>query len=401
MKAYSLLLCLVIATLLLAGCGGEATPTTAGQPTSTPPPQAAPTQTAVASPTTQTLPTPTTSEAQATPTTAQSTPTSAAQSTPSAATGGTPAKVTFALDWTPNTNHTGIYVALQKGWYKDEGLDVQILPYSDANTPDTLVANGQADFGVSFTEAMVQDRAANLPVKSVAAILQTNTSALASLKSSGLDTLAKFEGKRYSGFGSPFEVPVITTMLKNAGAPTGKFDNITTNLSGYDAVVAKQADFVWIYMGWEGIQAKLDGVALNTFMLKDNGIPDYYTPVIIANEAFLQNHGDVAKRFLDATARGYEYGVTNPDDAANILISAVPAGTFANPELPIKSQEYLAPYYKMGQPRWGLQSLKMWTDYPRFMASTGLLTSGGSVVKPEDIDSGSASLFTNDYLPQH
>ncbi len=164
--------------------------------------------------------------------------------------------MTFALDWTPNTNHTGIYVAQQKGWYKDAGLDVQILPYSDANTPDTLVANGQADFGVSFAELVVLDKVDKLPVKSVAAILQTNTSALAALKSSGLDSLAKFEGKKYSGFGSPFEVPVITTMLKNAGAPTGNFDNITTNLSGYDAVVAKQADFVWIYMGWEANSGK-------------------------------------------------------------------------------------------------------------------------------------------------
>jgi len=392
-RLHSLVLCMVIAALLLAGCGADATPTTGVQPTATTAPQAAATESSAATPTTA---------AQSTPTAeTQSTPTVAAQTTPSPATGSsTPDKVTFALDWTPNTNHTGIYVAQQKGWYKDEGLDVQILPYSDANTPDTLVANGQADFGVSFAEAMVEDRAANLPVKSVAAILQTNTSALASLKSSGLDTLAKFEGKKYSGFGSPFEVPVITTMLKNAGATTGNFDNITTNLSGYDAVVAKQADFVWIYMGWEGIQAKLDGVGLNTFLLKDNGIPDYYTPVIIANDSFLQNHGDVARRFLDATARGYEYGVTNPDDAASILINAAPAGTFASPDLPRQSQEYLAPYYKMGQSRWGLQTLKMWTDYPHFMASTGLpQTPDGKVVKPEDIDY--ASLFTNDYLPQH
>jgi ABC-type nitrate/sulfonate/bicarbonate transport system substrate-binding protein len=114
----------------------------------------------------------------------------------------------------------------------------------------------------------------------------------------------------------------------------------------------------------------------------------------------LQNHGDVAKRFLDATARGYEYGVTNPDDAASILIDAAPAGTFASPDLPRQSQQYLAPYYKQGQARWGLQTLQKWTDFPRFLASTGLLkTADGTVVKPEDIDY--SSLFTNDYLPQH
>jgi ABC-type nitrate/sulfonate/bicarbonate transport system substrate-binding protein len=331
---------------------------------------------------------------------AQSTATVAPQATTTTGVASsTPDKVVFSLDWTPNTNHTGIYVAQSKGWYKDAGLDVQILPYSDANTPDTLVATGQADFGVSFAESVVLDRVDKLPIKSVAAILQTNTSALATLKSSGLDKLSKLEGKTYSGFGSPFEVPVITTMLKHDGAPTGNFQNITTNLSGLDAVVAKQADFVWVYMGWEAIQAKLDSVELNTFLIKDNGVPDYYTPVIIGNEKFLQNHPDVAKRFLEATARGYEYGVTNPTDAADILIKAAPAGTFTSPDLPRQSQQYLAPFYKADQPRWGHQTLQKWTDFPKFLASTGLLkTSDGTVVKPEDIDY--SGLFTNDYLPQ-
>lgn len=306
-------------------------------------------------------------------------------------------KVRFALDWTPNTNHTGIFVAQQKGWYKDAGLDVEILPYSEANTPDTLVATGQADFGISFEESVVTDRVNKLPVKSVAAVLQTNTSALATLKSSGLDRPSKLEGKRYAGFGSTYEVPVVTTVLKSDGAPTGSFQNITANLSGYQALVAKQADFLWIYVGWEGVQAKLDNVELNTFLIKDYGVPDYYTPVIIANENFLRDHGDVAKRFLAATGQGYEYGVTNPEDAADLLVKGSPPGTFADSTLPRESQKYLAPFYKGDQPRWGLQTLDYWTNFPKYIASTGLLkTSDGKVVTPEEIDFG--SLFTNDYL---
>jgi ABC-type nitrate/sulfonate/bicarbonate transport system substrate-binding protein len=311
---------------------------------------------------------------------------------------GTPDKVRFSLDWTPNTNHTGIYVAAQKGWYKDAHLDVEILPYSDANTPDTLVSTGQADFGISFAESVVTDRVNGLPVKSVAAVLQTNTSALATLKSSGLDTLAKLVGKRYAGFGSPFEVPVIETMLKSAGVADTNFRNITANLSGYSAIVAKQADFVWIYMGWEGVQAQLDGVELNTFLLKEHGVPDYYTPVIIASESFLQNHPDVARRFLAATAKGYEYGVTNPDDAADLLIKGAPSGTFSSPDLPRKSQEYLAPFYQADQPQWGLQTLQKWTDFPRYLATTGkLVGADGKPIQPESIHYD--ELFTNAYLP--
>lgn len=411
-RIYWLLLCVLAASTTLAGCdtGTPSTPTptalpqstatTAVQPPSTatvgrvPHPQSTTTAAITA---TRSAPQPiTTTAPQLSP---GATITSTAQPTYTTAANGGHDVVRFSLDWTPNTNHTGIYVAFLKGWYKEQGIDVQILPYSDANTPDTLVGTGQADFGVSFTDSVVYDRLNKLPVKSVAAVLQTNTSALATLKSSGLDRPARLEGKRYAGFGSPLEVPVVQTILKADGAPTGTFQNITANLSGYDAVVAKQADFVWIYLGWEGVQAKLDGVALNTFEVKKYGVPDYYTPVMIANEGFLQAHPDVARRFLAATARGYEYGVTNPDDAADLLVQAAPPGTFAKSDLPRKSQEYLAPYYKGDQPRWGIQTLQKWTDYPKFMASTGLLkTSDGKVVKPEDLDY--TSFFTNVYLPK-
>lgn len=313
--------------------------------------------------------------------------------------GGAKDTVRFALDWTPNTNHTGIYVAQQKGWYAAQGINLQLLPYSDANTPDTLVATGQADFGISFEESVVTDRVDKLPVRSVAAVLQTNTSALATLKSSGLDRPAKLAGKRYAGFGTTYEEPVIQTMLKTDGATDPTFKLITANLSGYQALVANQADFLWIYLGWEGVQARLDGVELNTFLLKDFGVPDYYTPVIIANERFLADHGDVARRFLAATAQGYEFGVTNPREAADLLIAGAPAGMFPDPALPRESQATLAPFYKGDQPHWGLQKADYWSNFPHFIAATGLLKdSTGTVVKPEDIDY--TALYTNDYLPQ-
>ena len=129
-------------------------------------------------------------------------------------------------------------------------------------------------------------------------------------------------------------------------------------------------------------------------------MPDYYTPVIIANTDFLSNHGDVARRFLAATARGYEYGASNPADAADLLIKGAPADTFPDQRLPKESQAYLAQYYLWKQPHWGIQTLDYWTNFPRFIASSGQLKApDGKVVKPEDLDY--AGLFTNDDLPQH
>ena len=85
--------------------------------------------------------------------------------------GGTPTTVRFALDWTPNTNHTGLYVAQQQGWFTGAGLDVQILPYN-STSPDTLVSSGAAEFGISFQDSFTVSKAAGAEITSVFAVLQ-------------------------------------------------------------------------------------------------------------------------------------------------------------------------------------------------------------------------------------
>lgn len=305
--------------------------------------------------------------------------------------------VTIALDWVPNTNHTGVYVAERQGWYTAEGLKVTVVPYSEGSAPDVQVAAGKADFGFSFAEAVTMARAANRPVVSVAAVIQKPTSALVTLKSSGLDRLAKLEGKRYAGFGAPYEQPVIETAIKCDGAPRGNFENVTTNTFGMQALEARQADFVWIFMGWEGIAARRQNLELNVFPPTDYCIPLYYSPVIITNEKLLRNRPDVVRRFMRATARGYEYAISNPAEAATQLIEAAPQGSFPDTELVRQSAAFLAPKYKEGKARWGEQDLQVWTDYPRFMFQNDLLKDSKGKTVNKELDYG--AFFTNEYLP--
>ncbi len=312
--------------------------------------------------------------------------------------GGKRETVTIALDWVPNTNHTGVYVAQQQGWYAAEGLDVKILPYSEGNAPEVQVAAGKADFGISFEEAVTQARAANRPVVSVAAVIQKNTSAFVTLKDSGLDRPARLEGKRYAGFGSPFEEPVIEAVIKCDGGKTGKVENITTNTFGFQALQAKQADFVWIFMGWEGVEAQRAKVELNAMPPTQFCVPNYYTPVIITSEKTIKERADVVRRFMRATARGYELAVSNPDQAADLLVKATPPGTFPDQELVKESARWLAPKYKEGKSRWGEQDLQVWTDFPRFMIKSGKLKNGDGVTVTKDLDF--AAFFTNDFVPK-
>jgi ABC-type nitrate/sulfonate/bicarbonate transport system substrate-binding protein len=312
--------------------------------------------------------------------------------------------VKLALDWTPNTNHTGIYVALAKGWYRSQGIDLQLLPYSASIAPEQYVGTRKSDFAISFTEAVTQSRAAGIPLVSVAAVIQHNTSALVSLKSSGLDTVASLAGKRYAGFGAPYEQPVVSQVLKCGGAPSTSFQNIVTQLDPIEALKSKQFDFAWIYLGWEGIQAQREGLALNVFPItepcssaNDTPIPDYYTPVIVSTQGYLAANGDIARRFLTATQQGYAYAIAHPTEAAQMLIQQAPAGTFDDLGLVTASQAYLSPLYAQGAKCWGQQTLTAWTNYPRFMYAAGTLTdtAGKPLTQPPNY----AAAFTNAYLP--
>lgn len=324
------------------------------------------------------------------------TTTQPAGATAAATTSGT-TKLTLALDWVPNTNHTGIFVALQKGYYKEAGIDLQLLPYADGAIPDVLVGEGKADLGISGTDGVVTYRAAGQPVVSLAAVIQSNTTGFAFQKDSGIKRPRDLAGKRYAGFGTAFEEPIIAEVIKRDGGTNTKIQNITSNVFGYQAVAAKQADFVWLFAGWDGIQAKLDKVDLDVLYLKDIGIPDFYTPVIISSDKVVKEKRAALKAFMSATAKGYDFAIANPKEAAKILIDANPKETFSNPELVYQSQEFLSPRYKGDAAKWGTQTLKAWTEYPRFLFQAGVLHDANNKPLPKEPDYN--QFFSNDLLP--
>ncbi len=314
-----------------------------------------------------------------------------------ASTNGKQTPVTLALDWTPNTNHTGIYAALAKGYYQQQGINLSLTPYSSQVAPEQLVTTGKADFAISFPESVTTLRAQGQPLVSVAAIIQSNTSALISLKGQGLDTVASLAGKRYAGLGAPYEQPVISQVLSCGGASSTAFQNITTSLDPVEALKSKQFDFAWVYQGWEVIQAKREGLQVNVFPLNDYCMPDYSSPVIVTSQSFIQQHPDVIKRFLAATSQGYTFAIQHPKDAADTLIKGAPKGTFDDTGLVYASQDYLSPLYAAGAQCWGYQSQAKWTNYPRFMFDHQAIqdANGNPITTAPDY----AAAYTNNYLP--
>jgi len=127
--------------------------------------------------------------------------------------------VKVLLDWYPNTNHTGLYVALDKGYYKEEGLDVEIIQPPEGGSPE-LIAAGQGDFGISYQEQITYARTAEnpIPVKAIAAIIQHNTSGFASPVEKNIKSPRDFEGKKYGGWGSPMEEAMLKALMQKEGA---------------------------------------------------------------------------------------------------------------------------------------------------------------------------------------
>jgi ABC-type nitrate/sulfonate/bicarbonate transport system substrate-binding protein len=323
-----------------------------------------------------------------------STPTSTeAAATTAAPVGGS---VTLALDWTPNTNHTGFFVAQEEGYYSEAGLDVEILPYA-TTLPDVLVATGQANCGISFQDSVVTSRAAGLEIVSVMAILQhTATDIAYRADSPDIETPSDLDGKTYAGFGLPYEEPVIRAVIQDDGGE-GEFDVVTLDSAAYEAVYAGRADFTISFLAWEGIEAELRGTPLAGFKFSDYGVPDFYNVVMICNPDWLEENPDVARAFVGASVQGFEFAAENPAGGAEILIEANP-GAFEEPELVARSADVLAQEYYLDEDGdFGTQTLEKWTDYSRFLYEAEILADENGDPLEEEPDY--EAMFTNDFLP--
>ncbi|GGI45585.1 ABC transporter substrate-binding protein [Paenibacillus marchantiophytorum] len=297
--------------------------------------------------------------------------------------------VSVILDWTPNTNHTGLYVALEKGYYKAKGLDVEIVQPSEGTTA-TLVAVGKGDFGVSYQEDVTYALTGKdpLPIKAIATIIQHNTSGFAAPKGKNIKNVKDFEGKVYGGWGSPSEEAILKALMEKNGADFGKLDLVNLGSDNFFAATEKNVDFTWIFEGWTGIEAKIRGIDLTYIPARElDPALDYYTPILITGTNTIANDPDKVSKFLKATAEGYRYAIDHPEESADILLKYAPE---IDKKLTMESQKYLAAQYIADAPRWGEMKDGIWSAYAQFLKSKGLI--------PKELNTADA--FTNEFLPK-
>lgn len=317
---------------------------------------------------------------------------SSSSNTDSGSDGGAGGKLrpfTVVLDWTPNTNHAGMYLAEAEGWYEDAGLDVAFLEPGDAGSLQVLAA-GKADAAVSVQEELVPARAAGLPVRSIAAIIQHNTSSLVSLAKDGIGRPRDLEGKTYGGYGGQLEQALLDQLVTCDGGDPKQVRSVDVGESDYRIGLERdQYDVVWIFDGWDGIRLEQAGVETTSIPFIDHTdcIPDWYTPLLATSAEVEERRPEDLKAFVAATARGYQRAMARPDEAADALLGATED---LDPELVRASARYLATRYADDPETWGRQDEAIWDGFSAFVLDAGLID------EPIDVDAA----WTNRYLPR-
>jgi len=300
-----------------------------------------------------------------------------------------PRKVSVVLDWTPNTNHSGLYVAQAEGYFAARGLDVTIVEPGDVSGLD-LVAAGKADLAYSVAESLVPARQAGADVVSVATVVQHNTSSLISLAGSGITRPRDLEGHSYGTYGSDMEKALIRALVACDG---GDPDKVTLAPLGSDdfriGLTQHQFDTAWVFDGWDTIRLRdVDGLDVSTIAFADHTdcIPDWYTPLLATSRTTLDDDPQLVRDFLAALSEGYQKAMADPRAAATDLLAAAPE---LDHDLVERSADYLATRYTDDPARWGRQDAAVWDGFVGFLEEHHLIEPG--------FDTSEA--WTDDYLP--
>ena len=297
-------------------------------------------------------------------------------------------KVKLALDWYPNANHTGLYIALEKGYFQEENIDIEIYTPSDPSTVLQTVGAGQDDFGISYQPDLILAKSKNIPVKSVLAFVQHPLNIIMTLEESNITRPSDLKGKKIAYPGIPLNENLLDTLLKADGLQ-GKQEVELIN-TGYDLVpplIGKTVDAcLGCYLSHETIMAENEGFPVNVMRMEKWGVPDYYELVLVASDEMITNNKDLVQRMTRAISKGYNDAVSNPKEGIDNLVKATNEEIDQAIEYP--GVELLAPLWVDNEGRFGVQTEEKWAIFSKWLFDTGQITS-----IPE-----TNSLFTNEFV---
>lgn len=299
-------------------------------------------------------------------------------------------QIDVVLDWTPNTNHSGLFLARDNGYFADEGLDVNIIEPGETSGSQ-LVAAGRADFAYTVSESLVPARINGADIVSIAAVIEHNTSSLISLSATGIDRPRDLAGHSYGSYESPLEKALVSALVTcDGGDPEAV---VYAPLSSDDfriGLTEGHFDTAWVFDAWDTIRlGQVDELEVSTLAFRDytQCIPDWYTPVVATSATTIADDPELVRSFLAALTRGYQDAMTDPDAAAQSLLEAAPE---LDPELVRLSAEFLAENYAESPEAWGRQEAATWETFVAFLEENAVIEPGFDT----------AAAWTADFLPR-
>ena len=307
-----------------------------------------------------------------------------------------------ALDWTPNTNHAGIYLARAEGYYEAAGLDVTIRSPADDGydtTPAKRVATGEATVAIAPSESAISyNTHPDYPsLRAVAAVCQRDTSAVVALGDGDVERPADLDGRSYASYGARFEDDIVRQLVRNDGGD-GDVEIVTPPKLGiWNTLLEGEADATWVFMPWEGLLAERDGVSLTPFYLDDYDVPYGYTPTMLARPASIDAEADRLAAFLSATGRGYREAAADPEAAAAVLYRDAEGPNLDDRAFLAESARRLADAFLSDGGEWGRMRRRRWAAFVDWLADEEILTSlEGDHIPAAELDVN--ALFTTELL---
>ena len=280
------------------------------------------------------------------------------------------------LDWYPNALHAFLYEAIEKGYYAQEGLKVNIRFPSNANDAISLVAAGKADIGLYYQQDVIQARAEqNVPVKSIGAVVQAPLNIILSLKEKNITSPSDLVGKTIGYAGTELSEALIRSIMENVGAD---YSDVTMIDVGFDLMSSMTTGNVDATIGClvnhEVPQMEEEGFEVNWFSLDDYGVPTYYEGVFLTNDEAIANDSETLKAFLRASAKGFADMQADPEEALSILLANQNEENFPLSETVERSSiGVLLPIMETEDARFLSQSDACWQENIDWMLQQGLI----------------------------
>ena len=280
------------------------------------------------------------------------------------------------LDWYPNALHAFLYVAIEKGYYEEEGLKVNIRFPSNANDAISLVAAGQADIGLYYQQDVIQARAQqDVPVKSIGAVVQGPLNIVLSLKEKGITSAGDLLGKTIGYAGTELSEALIRSIMQYVGAD---YSDVTMIDVGFDLMSSMTTGNVDATIGClvnhEVPQMEEEGFSVNWFDLDDYGVPTYYEGIFLASDETIANDSETLQAFLRASAKGFADMKADPEAALATLLANQNAENFPLSEtVERKSMGVLIPMMETADAAFLSQSDACWQENIDWMLEQGLI----------------------------